>query len=442
MMKKNSSAHIEFYGNPEGLGNRYEELVKLSSFAEKEDILINYYWNNSFRLKYKNLFTAKNIIFKEIDNLKKWPTKNFESTRYWREYISSQPVTRNTNVRLEIPNIDLKFEYIGIHIRGTDRILTGNNIPPGFQKLDDLERSIDLTNQYLLNNKNLLPISVFSEDPSLKQRVEKVLNNFEIISLPNIENIDPPYQDLLHLSKAKEIIMCSKFSTYALSAASIGNGKIIHFFSNRNEELRFWNLDFKYFDNSNSKNLLFSHDEFCISDLYVGNKKIKSYKVDNETIMNTKILLSFNSSDYLGFEEHFKLLNNSVKVFMYHSSLLSIKLKEFLRIFIKEKNRKIKLIKFFKESIKSFKVFNKTAIFFRNKTNNIKSPYFVFINAEELEKFYSYFESNLFKGGIVEFSNIENRDKLIDLVLNMFSKKPYSVELISQNSQIYMSIQK
>ena len=81
------SVNTLFYGCPAGLGNRYEELVKLSNFAVKNDIVIRYYWNNAGKSKYKNLFKAKNITIETIDQLNSWPTKNFESSRYWREYI-------------------------------------------------------------------------------------------------------------------------------------------------------------------------------------------------------------------------------------------------------------------------------------------------------------------------------------------------------------------
>jgi hypothetical protein len=36
------SVNTLFYGCPAGLGNRYEELVKLSNFAVKNDIVIRY----------------------------------------------------------------------------------------------------------------------------------------------------------------------------------------------------------------------------------------------------------------------------------------------------------------------------------------------------------------------------------------------------------------
>ena len=441
-MNNDLKSRIEFYGNPAGLGNRYEELVRLSKFAEYENLYVDYYWNNSFKFKYKNIFTAKNITIKEIIDLKTWPTNNFESSRHWREYISSQPISNYENVSLDITNPKIGLDYIGIHIRGTDRIVSGENIPFGFQSSEDLEKCIEFTQKYLLEIKNSLPIAVFSEDDDLKKRVENNLNNHEIILLPKIENISDTYQDLYHLSNANEIIMCSKFSTYALSAASLGNGKIIHFFNNRDDELRLWNLEFKHY-NPNSKNLPFSRENFELSSSYIGNRKIKSYKVNNETIRNTKILISFNTSTYLGFEEHFKILNNTVKIFMYNSSILFIKIREFFKVLTKDKNRKTKLKNFLEESYKSFKIFNKNAIFFRNKTTNIKLPYFVHINALELKKFYdTYFKSPYFEGAIIEFTNIENRQQLLEAVLDMFSNQAYSIEVINQYNQTYLSIHK
>lgn len=444
-MNNNLNSTLKFYGNPAGLGNRYEELARLSKFAEYENLYVDYYWNNSFKFKYKNIFTAKNISIKEINNLKTWPTNNFESSRHWREYISSQLISNNENVILDITNPKIEQNYIGIHIRGTDRIALGDNIPFGFQSYEDLEKCIELTQKYLQMLKNPLPLAIFSEDNDLKKRIQKNLTNYEIISLPKIDNLSDTYQDLYYLSKSKEIIMCSKFSTYALTAASIGNGKIVHFFKNRNEELQLWNLKFKYFNNSKSNDLNFLQDSFELSNSHslIGNTKVKCFEVNNETIKNTMILISFNSSDYFGFEEHFKLLNNTIKVYMCNSSILFIKFKEFLRILYKDKNRKTKLKNFIIEFYKSFKIFNKNAIFFRKKTINIKLPYFVYINAVDLNKFYNtYFESDLFEGAIIEFTNIEKSKELLESVLDMLSNQPYNIKFISQYNQNYLSIHK
>jgi hypothetical protein len=81
--------------------------------------------------------------------------------------------------------------------------------------------------------------------------------------------------------------------------------------------------------------------------------------------------------------------------------------------------------------------------FFRNKTTNIKLPYFVYINALELKKFYNtYFKSPYFEGAIIEFTNIENRQQLLETVLDMFSNQAYSIEVINQYNQTYLSIHK
>ena len=50
-MNNNLNSTLKFYGNPAGLGNRYEELARLSKFAEYENLYVDYFWNNSFKFK-------------------------------------------------------------------------------------------------------------------------------------------------------------------------------------------------------------------------------------------------------------------------------------------------------------------------------------------------------------------------------------------------------
>ena len=71
----NQQIQIIFYGRPDGLGNRFEELVLLSNFAISNNLFIKYYWNNSGSWKYKCKFKAKNIEILEIDLIENWPTK-------------------------------------------------------------------------------------------------------------------------------------------------------------------------------------------------------------------------------------------------------------------------------------------------------------------------------------------------------------------------------
>ena len=82
-MNKIEQNSLIFYGRPDGLGNRYEELVLLSNFAVSNNVFIKYYWNNTGNWKYVCRIKAKNIEIIEVDSVEPWPTKNFE-IRYWR----------------------------------------------------------------------------------------------------------------------------------------------------------------------------------------------------------------------------------------------------------------------------------------------------------------------------------------------------------------------
>ena len=77
------------------------------------------------------------------------------------------------------------------------------------------------------------------------------------------------------------------------------------------------------------------------------------------------------------------------------------------------------------------------------KNNDFKLPYFVHINALDLKKFYdTYFKSPYFEGAIIEFTNIENRQQLLEDVLDIFSNQTYNIEIINQYKQTYLSIHK
>ena len=90
-----------FYGRPDGLGNRIEELIQLSSFAVENKTQIKYFWNNSKNFKYPCRVSAKNIHIEEIQNLKNWPTKNFESSNDWRKYISQYNYIYKDQIKLD-----------------------------------------------------------------------------------------------------------------------------------------------------------------------------------------------------------------------------------------------------------------------------------------------------------------------------------------------------
>jgi len=438
------SVNTLFYGCPAGLGNRYEELVKLSNFAVKNDIVIRYYWNNAGKSKYKNLFKAKNITIETIDQLNSWPTNNFESSRYWREYISSRSIGYSNQVKLDFSLIETRGKYIGIHIRGTDRIVDSNTGHPGFQTVKDLDESILNTKNYLLENNCNLPLVIFSEDLSLKKRLINELHMFEIINLPIVENIDFEYQDLYNLSKSERIIMCSKFSTFALTAAALGNTKIVNFFSDNRQLLRTWDLEYldfpkKSINQEASLNFLdkSSNDSERIE---IGNSNISSYEVSEVSLNNSEILISFNTSQYIGVEENIKLHNKNLKVQMYNMSLLLNMFKEVIRVLKSEKNRKNKITILLKENLKTFKIFKTKTFLFKSTASYLKTAHFIYINTEFLPKRLNLiFNPSTTKGAIITFNNMDEEKETLDEVIQLLTPKEFRYYINNKNSG-YLSI--
>jgi len=433
-----------FYGCPAGLGNRYEELVKLSTFAVKNDLNIKYYWNNAAKSKYKNLFKAQNIIIETIEQLESWPTKNFESSRYWREYISSRSIGYNNQVKLDLTPINARDQYIGIHIRGTDRIVDSHIRHPGFQTLKDLDESILNTKNYLLENKCSLPLAIFSEDSSLKNRLINELHMFEIMDLPVLENIDCEYQDLYNLSKSERIIMCSKFSTFALTAAALGNTKVVNFFSDNKPLIRNWDLEYLHFPKKsiNRESSLIFLDKYSndIERLKVGNSNISSYEVSEVSLNNSELLISFNTTQYIGVEENIKLHNKNIKVQMFNMSLFLNIFKEAMRILKNEKNRKNKLTNLLKENLKTFKIFKTKTFLFKSKASYLKKPHFIFINTEQLPKRLNLiFNPSTTKGVLLTFNNIHEEKEILNEVIELLTPKDFQYYLNNENSG-YLSI--
>ena len=337
LQNTNNKQKIIFYGRPDGLGNRYEELLLLSNYAVDNNLYFKYFWNNSGKWKYTNKFSAKNIEIIEVDHVKKWPTSNFESTKYWREYISTNDIFHNNNVTLELSLPEIQNKYIGVLARGSDRIVNNNELlPPGFQNSEDVERSIKLTKEYLISTKEQLPIVIFSEDKELKKYVSTELKQFKQITLPPITSVEQAYQDLINLLAAKEIILCSKFSSFALTAGLISNKKVIKFYLYSHPLLNRWKNEYinypleKVQVDNNIRDLpKFTNDDRVIS---IGNNFIKSYMIPKKLLENISVLVSYNKSKYIGFEENFKLLKNSLNIHMTNTTLFFIDLKEIIDI--------------------------------------------------------------------------------------------------------------
>ncbi len=439
------SKHKEliFYGCPAGIGNRYEELARLSQFAKKNNIIINYFWNNSEKLKYKNRFKAENLIIKEISILKKWPTKNFESSRYWREYISTTPITNEVKVDLEYKGKNQKEKYIGIHLRGTDRVLKRNNIPQGFQSEEDVNFSITQTEKYLKTKNNRLPIVIFSEDEKLKSRLLIELKDFNHISLPPIEKLEKEYEDLFYLSKSDEIIMCSRFSTYSLASATLGNKKIINFHDKEESDLKLWDINIKNFPERKKKSLVNKYRNLTTFNkverfIFVGNGKIQSFKILQSVVDESKHLVSYNKKNYIGFEENFKLLNNSLSIQMCNLLIIKSKFQELINLLKYEKNRKIKTKKFLKELIDTYKIFNPVTLISKSKKKYLnKDDYFLFIDISDMKENYkNYINKDKIKGAIITFDDLDKEYEKFIKIKKYLNSACISLEITKETNGI------
>jgi len=415
---------IIFYGRPDGLGNRYEELLLLSNYAVDNNLYFKYFWNNSGKWKYTNKFSAKNIEIIEVDYVEKWPTNNFESTKYWREYISTNDIFHNNNVTLNLSLPKIQNKYIGVLARGSDRIVNNNELlPPGFQNSEDVKKSIKLTKEYLISTKEQLPIVIFSEDKELKKYVSTELEQFKQITLPQITSMEQAYQDLINLLAAKEIILCSKFSSFALTAGLISNKEVIKFYLYSHPLLYRWKNKYINFplekvqvDNNILDLPKFTDEEELIS---IGNNFIKSYMISKKILDNISVLVSYNKSKYIGFEENFKLLKNSVDIHLTNTTLFFIDLKEIINILKKDKNRKNQLKTKLAEAKKTLKIFGiKSYFLMSRKFRTYKNNYFIFIDIETLaNNLNHFFKDSCFTGAIVTFDNFQNKSSLINNII-------------------------
>lgn len=447
----NSQKKIIFYGRPDGLGNRFEELLLLSNYAVENDLTFKYYWNNTGNWKYQNRFIAKNIEIIEASNVVKWPTHNFESTKNWREFISTKEISHNKNVALNLDIPSPQKPYIAVHVRGSDRIVDNNKqLLPGFQSLEDVKRSIKLTEEYLVTNKKNLPLIIFSEDLELKKQVSEKLNQFDQISLPKNTSVEAAYQDFANLIASEEIILCSKFSSFALSAGMIGNKKIVKFYPYSQPLLKRWKNNFIDFPTKKQPytiiELNFPKFSSNVNTVSLGNNFIKSYLIPVKVIEKVSIFVSYNKSEYIGFEENFKIIKKSINLNMINVSIFLQDCKKILKILKIGKNRK----KLLKENIilakKSLDLIGYKNYFLKSKPfKTYKNYYFVFIDIKDwLDNTKHFLRDHFFIGAVVAFTNFENERRLINDTINCSDEFKFHFNLFedSKNSSGYISFSK
>ena len=242
--------------------------------------------------------------------------------------------------------------------------------------------------------------------------------------MPQIASMEQAYQDLINLLAAKEIILCSKFSSFALTAGLISNKKVIKFYLYSHPLLKRWKNEYINFplekvqvDNNVLDLPKFTDEEKLIS---IGNNFIKSYIIPKKILENISILVSYNKSKYIGFEENFKLLKNSVNIHMTKTTLFFMDLKAIIDILKNNKNRKNLLKTKLAESRKTKKIFgNKSYFLMFKQFRTYKNYYFIFIDIETFsDNLNHFFRDSFFIGAIVIFDNFQNKSDLINKIFD------------------------
>ena len=278
--------------------------------------------------------------------------------------------------------------------------------------------------------------------------MSEALDEFRQITLPEIDLEEKAYRDLVGLINSEEIILCSKFSSFALTAAIISNKKVVKFHDYSEPLLLRWKNDFINFPKTEKLNKVSKYElptSLNNENIKVlGNSFIKSFKIDQRVLESSNLLISYNEKKYIGFEENFKILNNSVAVKFIKSSIFVNNIKEVFGIVYSQRNRKIKIKNLIFESLKTLKIIGFKSYFLRSfvfKKNN--RNFFLYIDVNKFEKnLDSFINNESFVGAIVYFDNLKTEYELISMIIqncNTFSIHG-EIDNNSEDSAGYLSV--
>lgn len=209
-----------FIGRPDGIGNRIEQLINIYEYCQKHNVFCIYIWNNRLLWRYyKPLISFDRIEIKtKKDNNDKYPIKTNGVFLRTKDFIINYSFHFNIEIKEEYDTI--------IHIRGTYRLT--NNLSHGdFSNKVELENIIKKTIDYINNNSDIKSYSIVSDEPKYKQLMKNKINK-QYIHLIYNPDIPRDWTDYYYLTKTKKhILMCSKFSSYSITASIIANKKLL-----------------------------------------------------------------------------------------------------------------------------------------------------------------------------------------------------------------------
>lgn len=223
---------MEYYfrGRADGIGNRIEQMIIINN--SNLDDIIHYYWNNSGFRKYECLieFDGINIVGKEMDNLVKYKLKKSDTNNKIRYKFL-----------FELDNSPI-YDAI-IHVRAGDRIINNPDKVSDFQDSKILNYCKEKTIEFINNRSDINTYTIIGEDIKIEEELKKRIDK-KYINLEYPNNIDKDWYDYYLLTIPNEyIIMCSKFSSYSVTASILGNKKIVSFFEENESNLIRYNAD-------------------------------------------------------------------------------------------------------------------------------------------------------------------------------------------------------
>jgi len=217
---------FSFFGRPDGLGNRLEEIILLESVCSRSNAKCEYIWRNRYSThSYEICFKADHVKI-VAEEEPRYPVKSlsdFDLSFTQKEILES--------AKKIIPNFNPSFQGnicpVGVHIRGTDRI--GSDHPHFMKNESELQMYLSETIDVLNRTKPRF-VYVCSESEQCKRVFLRHLDPDISVVDPTLDKLSSPeYADLFSLSICKEIWMVSRFSSFSIIAALIGNVELVTF---------------------------------------------------------------------------------------------------------------------------------------------------------------------------------------------------------------------
>lgn len=208
------------------MGNRIEEIIQLEIISIKEGVELNYIWNNQIKGRdYEILFSSQKV------GLNKFAKQGMTI-----EKASFQPNYSDQGEVLDVagpirPSFEIYFENeikpVGVHIRGTDRI--GQDHPHFMKDETEFKSYLNKTIE-LLNMRNPPFVFVCADRDEYRNDVlQHLRKSIKVVKPVCKPGVTAEYRDFFALTLCKEIYMCSKFSSFSLTASLVGNIPLISF---------------------------------------------------------------------------------------------------------------------------------------------------------------------------------------------------------------------